>query len=128
MANNRKANIRRLNSEYMDEQSMLYEHKLRRKRGVIRRLSVYGFVMVIFMAFIGFTMHNQQQTIQDQVEKKQMLEEELSVLTDNELELKDEIALLHDPEYIAEIARRDFYLIMPGETLFQLPRTSSNSD
>ncbi|MCD8510799.1 MAG: septum formation initiator family protein [Bacillus sp. (in: Bacteria)] len=128
MTNNRKATIKRLNSDYIDEQSTLYEHKLKRKRGVIRRLSFYGIAMVIFLVFIGMTLHNQQQTIQEQAEKKQMLEEELYVMIDKELELKDEIELLHDPEYIAEIARRDFFLTMPGETLFQLPRSSNSTD
>ncbi|MDQ0257872.1 cell division protein DivIC [Evansella vedderi] len=128
MSNNPKANIRRLTSEYMEKHSILQEQNLRRKKGLIRRLTVYGVLMVIFIAFIGNTLYNQQQTIQEQEKQKKVLEEELLVLQNTELDLREEIQLLHDPEYIAEIARRDFYLTKPGETLFQLPRSSTSTD
>lgn len=123
-----KGNVRRLTSEYMEKQAVLHEHKLRRRKGLIRRLTVFGLIIVVFMVFTGITLYSQITTIQEQEVRQQSLEEELFMLEREEAHLTEEIELLHNPDYIAEIARRDFFLTKPGETLFQLPRSKTSSD
>ncbi|MFA9559796.1 septum formation initiator family protein [Evansella sp. AB-rgal1] len=128
MQNNSKGNVRKLTSEYMEKQSKLQEYNQRRRKGLARRLTVFGTFIALFFIFIGYTLYNQQNTLQEIKSEKQEVEERLLFLKNEEVKLEEEIVLLQDPEYIAEIARRDFYLTKPGETLFQLPRSSSSSD
>lgn len=117
-----KSNITRIQSQYVEEQKLLQEKLARRKRGIIRRLTAFSIVAAIFISFTVFTINNQKQIMEEQQATKARLEEELKSLQKEEKELLLEIENLHDPEYIADIARRDFYLTNPGETLFPLPR------
>ncbi|MBU9722005.1 MULTISPECIES: FtsB family cell division protein [Bacillaceae] len=128
MEKGHKKNIRRITSEYMDRQVLLHEQKLRRRKGLMRRLTVFGLLVIILVAFTGITMYNQHSLLEDLNEEKARLESKLEVLQEEEKDLSEEIQLLHDPDYIAEIARRDFFLTKPGETLFQLPRSTTTSD
>ncbi|SDZ66350.1 cell division protein DivIC [Evansella caseinilytica] len=120
--------VRRLTTEYMDKQAYLHEQRQRRRKGLIRRLLVFSCVIIIFAVFIVTTLVNQQATIQEQKQVSEELENDLLSLQKKEEMLKEEIELLQDMEYIAEIARRDFFLTFPGETLFQIPRSSTYSD
>ncbi|WP_416148126.1 FtsB family cell division protein [Salipaludibacillus sp. HK11] len=120
--------IRQLTSEYMERQALLEEQRRRRRKGLIRRLSVFTFCAVIFLSFVGVTIFQQQASIQAQNTQIEQMEEEFVHLEKEEVRLKQEIEWLHDPEYIAELARRDFFLTKPGETLFQLPRSGTPSD
>ncbi|ADU28353.1 FtsB family cell division protein [Evansella cellulosilytica] len=126
MRTSKRGNVRTLTSEYMEQQTLLHEHKLRRRKGLIRRLTFFGCLIMGFFIFTGITLYNQHTLINEQELEKQQLEDKLLELENEEQNLKEEIELLHDPDYIAEIARRDFYLTKPGETLFQLPRSSSS--
>lgn len=123
----RVSNVRRIESQYVEEQVQLQELLAKRKRGVIRRLSFFSAIVVVFVCFTAFTISNQNDIIQEQQETKARLQEQLNALKKEEKELMLEIENLHDPEYIADIARRDYYLTNPGETLFPLPRKSSDN-
>ncbi|MBU9710174.1 FtsB family cell division protein [Evansella tamaricis] len=128
MEKGHRSNVRKLSSDYMNRQVLLQEHKVRRRKGLIRRLTVFGFVFIMILTFAGVTMFNQNAILAELNGKKSDLENELLYLQEQERNLAEEIDLLQDPEYIAEIARRDFFLTKPGETLFQLPRSSQSSD
>lgn len=123
-----KTKVRQLTSEYMEKQELLEEQRRRRRKGLIRRLSVFAVFMILFFALTGFTLLQQQSSIQQQKVEQEKLDEELLQMEKQQSQLSQEIEWLHDPEYIAELARRDFFLTKPGETLFQLPRSSSGSD
>ncbi|WP_026688683.1 FtsB family cell division protein [Alteribacter aurantiacus] len=126
MHDHRRVNFERLASEYAEEQERLKDQKRRRRKGLVRRMSVFGVLMFAMFIFTVFTLFSQHSTIQDQQQKQGELETNLANLEQEENELKEEIELLQDYDYIAELARRDYFLTKPGETLFQLPRSSSD--
>lgn len=123
-----KSKVRQLTSEYMEKQEILVEQRKRRRKGLVRRLSVFAVLMIIFFSITGFTLAQQQTSIHQQEVEREQLENELSLMEKEQSHLTEEIQWLQDPEYIAELARRDYFLTKPGETLFQLPRSSSGSD
>ena len=114
-------NVRRIKSDYVAEHEAIQEKLARRRKGIIRRLTAVTLGVFMFIGFATYTIYNQGAFIQEQQAEKNRLEEELQVLQQEEEELSDVIKNLYDPDYIAEIARRDFYLTKPGETLFQVP-------
>lgn len=128
MEQGNKTKIRRLTSEFMEKQALLDEQRRRRRKGLIRRLSMYALCAIFLLSFAGVTLYQQQTTIDDQKIVSQELQDKLANMEREESRLTQEIEWLHDPEYIAEIARRDFFLTKPGETLFQLPRSKTSSD
>lgn len=114
-------NVRRIKSDYVTEQEAIQEKLARRKKGVLRRLTAVTIGLAIFIGFAVYTIYDQQAFIKEQEAERNRLAEELQALELEEEELLNEINNLYDPDYIAEIARRDFYLTKPGETLFQVP-------
>lgn len=123
MEEGRKTQIRRLTTEYMERQEQLEEQRQRRKKGLKRRLSVFGAGMFLLSLIASVTLFQQHSTIQESEQENQQLEQQLADMETEGTELEAEIEALHDDEYIAELARRDFFMSKPGETLFQLPRS-----
>ncbi|TVP86307.1 MAG: septum formation initiator family protein [Alkalicoccus sp.] len=123
MKEKRSPQVRRLTSEYIEHQERQKEERERRMKGVKRRLSVFGGFLGAFIIFAVITLFQQHSAIQDQEHENSQLELQLADIKDEEEALEEKVEALHDPEYIAELARRDFFMSKPGETLFQLPRS-----
>jgi len=54
--------------------------------------------------------------------EQQQLNEDIRHLQQANQELEKRIQQLQDPEYIAEIARKKYMMVKPGETLFVEPK------
>lgn len=128
MAADGKERLKQLTEE-VERKHRMYEEALRKKRrGLMRRLSVFGVVMLLATGVSVLTLIHQNSQVTEQEELISSLEEEQKVLQEEESRLSREIESLHDPSYIAEIARRDFLLTKPGEILFQVPREGESDD
>jgi cell division protein DivIC len=128
MKDKRYPQVRRLTSEYIEHQEKMREEKERRKKGLKRRLSVFGGAIGAFMIFAVITLFQQHNAIESQEQENYQLETQLSDMKEEGTALEEEIEALHNPEYIAELARRDYFLTKPNETLFQLPRDEEPSE
>jgi len=97
------------------------DSSLNRMKGQKRRLRVLGVVVTAFCLWAGFTWYDQQATL---LEKKEELKKVEQLANQEKLEndeLKYQVSRLNDRDYIAEIARRDYYLSKPGEIIFLTP-------
>src|SRR4051794_39020836 len=92
-----------------------------RKVGQKRRKRLLLFMIIPFCIWAGFTWYDQESALvkkrEDLVKVSQSLNQ---VQLENE-ELTYQVQRLHDKEYIAEIARRDYHLSKPGEVIFITP-------
>lgn len=61
-------------------------------------------------------------------EEKQKADEELVALKKDETILKEEIIKLNDEEYIAKLARKDFFLSDSNEIIFNLPTEKKDKE
>ncbi|GIO69571.1 septum formation initiator family protein [Paenibacillus sp. JTLBN-2024] len=84
--------------------------------GARRRILIWASFMVVFLGWACFTMISQQSQIADKsadlAKKKQ---EQLSVEKTKE-QLMTDVKRLNDPEYIGQLARKNFGMYKPGET------------
>ncbi|QQK74287.1 septum formation initiator family protein [Salicibibacter cibarius] len=110
------------------EQERLAIREQRRKRGLRRRLTVIGIVASIVVVFAGIGLISQYGMIQANNAEKIELQEQLEELEANENDLEREIMNYNDEEYITEVARKDYYMSKPGETLYQLPEDEDEDD
>ncbi|MEK3870551.1 septum formation initiator family protein [Paenibacillus sp. FSL M7-0831] len=82
--------------------------------------------MVVFLGWACFTMISQQSQIADKsadlAKKKQ---EQLSVEKTKE-QLMTDVKRLNDPEYIGQLARKNFGMYKPGETPIHAEETGRN--
>ncbi|MBU8908440.1 FtsB family cell division protein [Desertibacillus haloalkaliphilus] len=122
----REEKIKELHSSYKDQQERQEKEKQRRRKGLVRRLTAMAVVAGFISIFAGITIYSQASVIDEKRQEKLQLEEQLQLMKENEQQLKIEIKNYNDLEYIAEVARKDYYLSKPGETIFKLPSETSS--
>ncbi|WP_070121554.1 septum formation initiator family protein [Bacillus marinisedimentorum] len=116
-----KHNVSKIESTYVKQHEYAEKRALRRKKGLVRRLVLFGiFVSIISVAVIS-TLISQAEAMNEKKKEKEQLEEELSTLEGEQENLKEEIRKLNDEDYIIKIARRDYFLSNDGEVIFKLP-------
>lgn len=112
--------VARIRSEYMDQYQLQQERNRRRKKRLIQRLVIAGTAMVIIIG-VMISYHVKQRALySEKLEQYEQLQEELTILEQEEKELREEIDLLNDEEYILDIARTKYFLSKEGELIFQI--------
>jgi cell division protein DivIC len=120
MSLDRSKKITELQSQYMQQQERQQQLSVRRKRGLVRRLVMFGLFAIISSAIMLTTLFNQTSALEERLEEKKKLDEELTGLEKEEKLLREEIVKLNDDEYIAKIARRDYFLSDDNEIIFNI--------
>ncbi|HHY22039.1 MAG TPA: septum formation initiator family protein [Bacilli bacterium] len=115
------SHVTELNNSFVQEQERLNHERQRKRRGLKRRLAVLGIISVILGSAVLVTINTQASSLNEKLAEKAELEQKLGQLQRNESALRQEIKNYNDREYIAEVARRDYYLSNEGEILFKLP-------
>jgi cell division protein DivIC len=92
-----------------------------RIKGQRRRKRIFAVGVATMICWVGVTWYDQQATLADkQIELKKVQEQfEEYKLKNNDLSYQ--VEKLHDLEYIAEIARKNYHLSKPGEVIFIIP-------
>ncbi|NPC94957.1 cell division protein DIVIC [Bacillus sp. WMMC1349] len=124
MNNSRKYNISQIENEYKDQIERKQQHLKRKKRGLYRRLMVFGAVALLFTIVLGGTIWSQASTIESQEAKKAELLKKIHKVEAKKTDLKEEITKLKDKDYVAELARKEYYLSKKGEIIFKFNEKS----
>lgn len=110
-----------VNDDYMRQQEMEMIAKQRRKKGLIRRLTVFfAFVCIVSFAFIR-AIHAQESLLAEKQEELQRLEEKSAELKEQQKLLEEEIIKLQDNEYLGKYVRKELLLSEDGEIIFAVP-------
>lgn len=112
--------IARIKSSYMKQYEVHKERQRKRKKRLYRRLSVFGFVVIILFGSLSIYHFNQRSIYAEQQEQYEQLSEQLADLKRQENNLEEEINLLNDEEYILDIARTNYFLSKKDELIFQI--------
>ncbi len=126
MVTDRTSRVREMDKSYIQQREQELEMAARKRRGLFRRLSVIAIFVVTLGSIACVSIYTQASALEEKRQEQVALEEELKQLQFEEARLREDIKNYNDLDYIAEIARRDYYLTKPGETLFKLPESSSN--
>ncbi|OEF95766.1 FtsB family cell division protein [Desulfuribacillus alkaliarsenatis] len=79
-------------------------------------------IFLVYLLFIGKGIYSQEQTISEKQQELEILQQEYSAIKSENEVLESRYNRLHDEDYIAEIARQNYYLSKPGEILFIVPQ------
>ena len=126
-----KGEVKTLNNDYVRSNEQLQQQvRIKHKRKIFlrRRLAVYFVVAaIVFFALGDYLLHQKsrlaekeaellatQQTLQDAKDQQEMLELQISKLEDD--------------EYIAKLARKEYFLSEEGEIIFTIPEKSNNKE
>lgn len=112
--------IAKIQSEYMNQYNAKVARNQRRKKRLIQRLIMLSMVVVIVFGMLTMYHINQRSTHAEKIEEFEQLQKQMAFLEKQETELKEEINLLSDKEYILDIARTNYFLSKKGELIFQV--------
>ncbi|WP_307893074.1 FtsB family cell division protein [Bacillus swezeyi] len=119
-----KRNISQIQNEYKEQMERKQQHLKRKRRGLYRRLTVFGAVALLSAIVMVSSLWSQTSDISAKEEKKEELLKKLDQLEAKKSNLKDEIVKLKDEDYVAELARKDYYLSKEGEIIFKFDEKS----
>ncbi|MGM9923010.1 MAG: septum formation initiator family protein [Bacillus sp. (in: firmicutes)] len=124
----KKEKVSKIQSPYVEQRELNQMQKVKKKRGLMRRLVVFGICVSILAGFTISTLFSQSAALEKKEKEKQQIETKLASLQKEQQLLEEEIVKLNDDEYIAKIARRDFFLSNEGEFIFNLPNKKEDKD
>lgn len=112
--------VTKLSNEYTKQSDQNKKIKHLEQQVVRRRMKVFVPLLalpIIFISFTAFAQHQQNQELADELAST---EQTLKDATAKEEQLLKQIERLNDDNYIARMARSEFYLSEDGEIIFNL--------
>lgn len=115
-----QAEIKKMNTSFVSQYDAKKKAQITWRKGLYRRLTAmaigFGLLFTImFMAY--FSMQSQKADLATELAE---LDAEKTQLVKEEANLKEEIELLNDKDYMLDLARSQYFLSKKGELLFQV--------
>ncbi|MBS4221082.1 septum formation initiator family protein [Bacillus sp. FJAT-49711] len=118
----RKINpITSLETNYMKQQEVIMRRSAKRKKLLIRRLSIFLILTVALSYLIISTFIFRSDVLEAKKKEEAKLEKALAELERKQSSLENEIVKLNDDDYIAKLARSEYFLSEKGEIIFNIP-------
>ncbi|MCY7948640.1 cell division protein DivIC [Bacillus atrophaeus] len=118
----RERTITEIQNDYKEQVERQSQQKKRRRKGLFRRLAVFGALVLLTAIVLASSVWTQTASLSAKEEKKAQLQKELKSMKAKQSDLEEEINKLKDEEYVTELARRDYFLSGDGEILFNLEK------
>ncbi|MGE8081845.1 FtsB family cell division protein [Peribacillus loiseleuriae] len=124
----RKKKVAKIESDYVLQREQQEHTYVKKRRGLIRRLTFYGICAAIISVLTAITLISQAEALEKKTAEMEQVKSKLAQLKKAENVLKEEIVKLEDDEYIAKLARKEYFLSEKGEIIFNLPETEDDGD
>ncbi|WP_252313672.1 septum formation initiator family protein [Sinobaca sp. H24] len=126
-SNSRK--VTEINKSYVRqqerEQQLQDAIQSKRKKGLRRRLTAMAVTGSIIAVVLSVILITQWQTLHAKETERENLETQYTEMQAEEEQLRQDIENYHDLDYIAEVARSDYYFTKQNETLYKMPEESA---
>jgi cell division protein DivIC len=116
-----KNKVTKLQSSYVIEQEKKEQRAMKRRRIAVIRFTLLSSILMAISAMLLYALISQSANIEAKIEEKKELEQKLEKLGKQQKRLEEEIKKLNDDEYIAELARKNYFLSKEGEIIFTVP-------
>ncbi|MET3291320.1 septum formation initiator family protein [Brevibacillus fluminis] len=90
-------------------------------KGQKRRMRIFMFFVLLFSIWTGYTAYLQSGLLTEKEEQLKQLQAASVAEQKLQAELAYKANRLNDKEYLAELARKQWYLTKPGEIIYILP-------
>ncbi|WP_433746136.1 FtsB family cell division protein [Falsibacillus pallidus] len=117
----KKRKVTSMQNPYVKQHERNTQAASKRRKLLIRRLSVFALIAAAATWFMLSSLVSQKERLEEKRAEKAKVEQNLSQLKRKESILKDEIIKLNDPDYIAKLARSEYFLSDKGEIIFNIP-------
>ena len=117
-----------IQTEYVRSLQKKETRKNARKVRLFRRLAVFALAAAVILAGLTNMFINQKQTLAaKELQKVETLAQLEEVQEEQEM-LKRQLVKLNDDEYIAKLARKEYFLSEKGEIIFSIPEINKKTD
>jgi len=117
----KSSQIASINTDYVRAVVRKEQRQRAHRVRLYRRLAVFGILVVLTAIGIGSMMVSQTKTLAAIESEKADAIERLEEVQEEQEILKHQITKLNDDEYIAKLARKEYYLSEDGEIIFAIP-------
>jgi cell division protein DivIC len=117
-----------IRNDYVRSVEMEGERKKAHRVRLFRRLTVFGLLVLMATIWVGSTIYAQTQTISEKEELRIQALQQLEEVEKQQSQLEEQILLLNDEEYLAKLARKDYFLSDEGEIIFTTPNTEKKDE
>lgn len=100
----------------------------KKKKASNNRLMFFGTISLAVIVFFIYTLFNYIIQVKDLQTEHIRIENELSLLKDEEQNLKNEIEKLKDEDYLARFARENYMYSKDGEYVIKIPEKEEKKE
>lgn len=115
-----------INKDYVRSVERQEKHQKAHKVRLFRRLSAFAVLVVVALGWLTMTMFSQSNVLAAKEQQKQEALQVLAEVKEEQEMLQSQIVKLNDDEYIAKLARKDYFLSEEGEIIFSIPENKKN--
>ncbi|WP_423408685.1 septum formation initiator family protein [Heyndrickxia sp. MSNUG] len=123
----RKRNISKIENQYVQQREIAGIAESRKRKLLFRRLAVFALFASVISYLMISTFISQSASLENKKAEKEHLEKKLASLEKKQEILDEEIVKLNDDEYIAKLARKEYFLSEKNEIIFNLPKDKKDS-
>lgn len=123
----RKKNIAKIENQYVQQREKAGIAESRKRKLLFRRLAVFALFASVISYLMISTYISQSAALEKKQAEKEQFEQQLASLQKKQEILDEEIVKLNDDEYIAKLARKEYFLSEKNEIIFNLPKEKKDS-
>ncbi|CAM2363485.1 FtsB family cell division protein [Listeria seeligeri] len=120
-----KTKVARIENRYIKDTATMNKTRSRRRIALFRRLAFMAVIFAVVGGLLTITYTQQVLSLKDKKEKQVEVDKKMVATKDEEEALNNQIKKLHDDDYIAKLARSEYYLSKDGEIIFNIPEENS---
>lgn len=120
----REKNVAKIQSTYVKQQEYAEIATSRKRKLLFRRLSLFLAFAVFVSYFMVSSFITQASVIDAKKAQKKQLDKQLTALKKQQDVLKEDIVKLNDDNYIAKLARKEYFFSDKNEIIFNIPDKS----
>ena len=121
-------NIAKMQTTYVHQQEIAEIASARKRKLLFRRLSLF-LVFAALMSYLMITSFiSQSSTLDKKVAQKKQLEQQMTQLKKQQEILKEDIVKLNDDDYLAKLARKEYFFSENGEIIFNIPEENKGKN
>ena len=123
--------VKTLDNDYVrSNANRVKQQQIKQRQKILsrRRLAVFFVVAVVVCTVLVSTMLNQKAHLAEKEAQQTKVQEELMTVREQKKMLELQITKLQDDEYIAKLARKEYFLSEEGEIIFTIPKESDEKE
>jgi cell division protein DivIC len=122
------AKVASIQTEYVRSLQQKESRKNARKVRLYRRLTVFAVIAVLALAGLSNMYMNQKKSLALKEQEKEELLEQLELVKTEQATLNRQLVKLNDDDYIAKLARKEYFLSEGNEVIFSTPKNKKKED